>query len=150
LHANEKCGGCLTPDPFISQLEKIMQQGDLVDVIPKNQKYTWSNRRLGSSNIMERLDQFLVNISLLSTFSVVSATILPYATSDHFPITLAFKSHRPLGPLPFKYNHIWNGYQGVKELVQQTWRQHVEGSPCFIWESKLKNVKKVLKNWAKT
>jgi len=55
-----------------------------------------------------------------------------------------------LGPLPFKYNHIWNGYQGVKELVQQTWRQHVEGSPCFIWESKLKNVKKALKNWAKT
>eukprot|EP00253_Pinus_taeda_P036557 PITA_36557 len=98
---------------------------------------------------MERLDRFLVNISLLSTFSADSATILPFATSDHFPITLALEYHSPLGPLPFKYNHRWNDYQGVKELVQQTWRQHVEGSPCFIWESKLKNVKNALKNWTK-
>eukprot|EP00253_Pinus_taeda_P017174 PITA_17174 len=150
LHANEKRGGSFTPYPFRNQLETIMQNGDLIDIIPKNRKYSWSNHRLGSNNIMERLDQFLVNISFLSTYSVVNATILPFAVSDHHPITLAMDTHYPLGPLPFKYNHIWSDYQATKSLIQQTWGQHVEGSPGFIWENKFKNVKKVLKNWAKT
>lgn len=56
LHANEKRGGGFTPDPFRNQLESVMQLGDLVDIIPKNRKFTWSSRRLGKRNIMERLD----------------------------------------------------------------------------------------------
>lgn len=99
---------------------------------------------------MERLDRFLVNISLLSSFSVVNASILPFAVSDHYPITLVMDMHCPLGPLPFKYNHIWSDYQAAKNIIQQTWGQHIEGSQGFIWENKLNNVKKVLKNWAKT
>ena len=56
LHANEKRGGSFMLDPFRNQMENIMQSGDLIDITPKNRKYTWSNCRLGSSNIMERLD----------------------------------------------------------------------------------------------
>eukprot|EP00253_Pinus_taeda_P030632 PITA_30632 len=126
-----------------------MQHGDLVDIIPENRKYTWSNRRLGSNNIMERLDWFLVNISFLSSYSVVNVSILPFVVSDHYPIILAIDSHYTLGPLPFKYNHIWSDYPEAKCLIQQTWCHHIEGSPGFIWESKLKNVKKTLKIWAK-
>jgi len=101
LHANEKRGGNFTPDPFRNQLENVMQLGDLVDIIPKNRKFTWSNRRLGKSNIMERLDRILVNVSLLSTFTTVYASILPFVASDHYPTTLTLESHCPwaLSPL---------------------------------------------------
>lgn len=150
LHANEKRGGSFMPDPFRNQMENIMQNGDLIDIIPKNRKYTWSNRRLGSSNIMERLDRFLVNVSLLSLFLVVNSSILPFAASDHYPIILAMDMHCPLGPLPFKYNHIWSNYQAAINIIQHTWGQHIEGSLGFIWENKLRNVQKALKNWAKT
>eukprot|EP00253_Pinus_taeda_P005587 PITA_05587 len=125
LHANEKRGGSFTPDPFRSQLEIIMQNGELIDIIPKNRKYTWSNRGLGSNNIMERLGRTL---------------------SNH----LIYETYCPLGPLPFKFSQIWSDYQTARSLIQQTWSQHVEGSPGFIWENKLKNVKKALKTWAKT
>lgn len=150
LHANEKRGGSFMPDPFRNQMENIMQTGDLINITPKNRKYTWSNHRLGSSNIMERLDWFLVNISLLSTFSVVNSSILPFAASDHYLITLALDIHFPLGPLPFKYNHIWSDYQAARNIIQHTWGQHIEGSPGFIWENKLRNVQKALRNWAKS
>eukprot|EP00253_Pinus_taeda_P013716 PITA_13716 len=99
---------------------------------------------------MERLDQILVNVSLLSTFTAVYTSILPFAASDHYPTALTLESHCPLGPLPFKYNPLWNDIAAAKDLIQQTWRQHVEGSPSFIWESKLRNVKNALKDWEKT
>lgn len=89
LHANEKRGGSFTPDPFRNQLENIMQHGDLVDIIQKNRKYTWSKPRLCRNNIMERLDRILVNIFFLSTFSVVNASILPFVASDHYPTAFA-------------------------------------------------------------
>jgi len=97
-----------------------MQHGDLVDVIPKNHKFTWSNRRLGKTNIMERLAQILVNVNLLSTFSTAHASILPFAASDHYPTALILESHCPLGPLPFKYSSLWNDIAIAKEMMQQT------------------------------
>lgn len=85
LHANEKRGGNFMHDPFRSQLEEIMQEHEMVDIIPKNRKYTWSNRRLGAGNIMEHLDRFLVNITLLSSFAVGHTNILSSSASDHYP-----------------------------------------------------------------
>jgi len=99
---------------------------------------------------MERLDRILVIVTLLSTFSAVHTSILPFATSDHYPTTLTLESYYPLGPLPFKYSFPWNDNATAKDLIQQTWQQHIEGSPSFLWESKLKNVKHALKDWAKT
>eukprot|EP00253_Pinus_taeda_P031570 PITA_31570 len=96
LHANEKRGGNFAPDPFRSHLEAIIQKSELVDIIPKNRRYTWSNRKIGSGNIMERLDRFLVNISFLTTFSVGYTNILSTSASDHYPISLILETHRPL------------------------------------------------------
>jgi len=75
-----------------------MQDRELVDVAPKNRRYTWSNRRLGIGNIMERLDRFLINVSFLSSFSVGYASILSSSASDHYPITLLWKPTAPLDP----------------------------------------------------
>eukprot|EP00253_Pinus_taeda_P029738 PITA_29738 len=122
LHANEKRGGIFAPDPFRGHLETIIQDYELVDIIPKNRKYTWSNRY---------------------------TNILNTSASDHYPITLTLETHYPLGPIPFKYNPLWNRIPAAREIVKETWSQHVEGSPCFIWETKLKRTKKALKDWAK-
>eukprot|EP00253_Pinus_taeda_P003329 PITA_03329 len=47
LHANEKRGGNFLHDPCRNQLEGIMSDHELMDIIPKNRKFTWNNRRLG-------------------------------------------------------------------------------------------------------
>lgn len=118
LHANEKRGGSFAPNPFRGRLETITQEHELIDVVPKNHRYTWSNHRIGISNIMERLDKFLVNITYLYSFSVGYANILNTSSSDHYPITLTLETHCPLGPIPFKYIPLWNWIPAVREIVQ--------------------------------
>lgn len=126
-----------------------MQDHDLIDVVPKNRRFTWNNHRLGKGNIMEQLDRILVNVTLLSSFSTAYATILPFLDSDHYPRTLVLEAHCPLGPIPFKYSPLWNSNPVAKEIIQNTWRHHIEGSLGYIWEKKLKRIKYALKNWAK-
>eukprot|EP00253_Pinus_taeda_P036435 PITA_36435 len=108
LHANEKRGGFFSPDPSRGHLEAIIRDHELVDVVPKNRKYTWSNRRLGNGNIMERLDRFLINLSFLSSFSTGYTSILSTSASDHYPITLTLETRCPLVLIPFRYNPLWN------------------------------------------
>eukprot|EP00253_Pinus_taeda_P029081 PITA_29081 len=101
-----------------AKLENIMQECDLVDIIPKNRRFTWNNRRLGRDNILERLDRILVNTSFLSDFSTAHADILPYLASDHHPISIVLEAHCPLGPLPFKFNPLWRSNPFVDQIVQ--------------------------------
>eukprot|EP00253_Pinus_taeda_P011717 PITA_11717 len=98
---------------------------------------------------MECLDRFLVNISFLTIFSVGYTNILSTSASDHYPISLILEMHRPLGLIPFKFSHLWTRISTVRAIVEAVWRQHVEGSPSFIWETKIKNVKRELKDWAR-
>lgn len=112
--------------------------------------YTWSNRRLEAGNIMERLDRFLINITYLTSFATGQSNILNNSASDHYPITLTLLRHCQLGPLPFKYCSLWNRIPEARNAVWQAWTQHVEGSPTFIWETKMKRTRQALKNWAKT
>lgn len=69
------------------------------------------------------------------------ANVLTSSASDHYPITLLLETHRPLGHIPFKYSPLWNEVPAVREIVQRTWNQHVEGSLGFIWETKQRKVK---------
>eukprot|EP00253_Pinus_taeda_P010539 PITA_10539 len=149
LHANEKRGGNFMHDPFRSHLEGIMLEHEMVDIIPKNRKYTWNNRRLGPGNIMERLDRILVNITLLSSFAACHTKILSSIASDHFPILLTMESHLHLGPILFRYNPLWRNNSSAEAIIEATWKQHVEGSPSHIWETKIRSVRKALKEWAK-
>lgn len=150
LHANEKRGGVFTPDPFRRQLETIMAEVELLDIKPKNRKYTWNNRRLGPGNIMERLDRILINVSLLSNFAAGHSKILSATASDHSPILLTLDPHANLGPIPFRYNPLWKDSIEAESIIAEIWKKHVEGSPNYIWETKIRNIRKALKDWAKT
>eukprot|EP00253_Pinus_taeda_P013871 PITA_13871 len=149
LHSNEKRGGYFLYDPCKTWLETIMHDHDLVDIAPKNCRFTWNNWRLGKDNIMEWLDRILVNVSLLSSYSTAYASVLPYSTFDHYPTTLVLEAHCPLGPIPFKYSPLWSSIPIIDQIVKSTWSHHIEGSPRYIWENKLKRTKNALKDWAK-
>eukprot|EP00253_Pinus_taeda_P003424 PITA_03424 len=98
---------------------------------------------------MERLDRFLVNISLLSSFAAGHTKILNATASDHFPILLTLDPHSQLGPIPFRYNPLWRNNAEAEAIIEATWKHHVEGSPSHIWETKIRSTRKALKDWAK-
>lgn len=149
LHSNEKRGGSFGEDPFRRILDDIIQEQELVDIIPKNHRYTWSNRRIVKDNIMERLDRILISVSLLSSFSTASTNVLTFSASDHYPTTLSLATQFPHGPLPFFYSPLWNDIQEANQIVWKAWITHIEGSPIHIWDSKLKRTKQALKEWEK-
>lgn len=98
---------------------------------------------------MESLDRILVNVSLLSTFSVAYAFIHLFTASNHYPTSLILETHYSLELIPFKYSPLWNDNSTVKSIIQSSWQQHIEGSLRYIWERKIKRVKYALKDQEK-
>lgn len=67
----EKFGGSYHVDPSREAMETIMEQNKLIDILSSNGKYTWNNKRMGKSNIKERLDCILVQEDIVSSFNLV-------------------------------------------------------------------------------
>jgi hypothetical protein len=131
-------------------VEDLMQDWDLLDIPPENGKYTWSNKRLGPGHIVARLDRCLVQSSFLLLGLESRLHILPCSVSDHKPILLEMLGHNDLGPIPFRFNPLWVKEPEFLNLVLNSWKTPVKGSPFFIWEEKLRRLKVVLKYWAKS
>lgn len=127
-----------------------MLHWDLEDIKPYVGKYTWTNKRLGSNHIAARLDRFLVQSSFLSCGLTTSSKILPNCTSDHKPISLELSLDGNLGPIPFRFSPLWIQQDAFHEVVSDAWNRQILGSPFYVWEEKLRGLKRRLKEWAKT
>jgi len=75
--------------------------------------------------------------------------ILSCSVSDHKPIKLELLEHLDLGPIPFRFSPLWVKEPDLLDMIKESWKQPVKGSPFFVWEEKLRRVKVVLKSWAK-
>jgi hypothetical protein len=149
LSSTEKKGGSPVRDPAREWVEDLMIDWDLEDVKPDRGKYTWSNKRVGPGHIAARLDRFLVQSSFLTFGLMARSKILPNYTSDHKPILLSLDPGENLGPIPFRFSPLWTNQEGFQEVVSESWQRQTLGSPFFIWEEKLRRLKKDLKAWAK-
>ena len=149
LNAKEKVGGVYGRDPMLNWVDNFILKWEMIDFKPKKGKFTWSNNRLGSTNISARLDHFLVQSSLLADKTVISSSNLPKITSDHKPILLQIENEEDLGPIPFRFSPLWKDRDGFMRTVILAWEIPVAGSPNYVWERKLINTKAALKNWVK-
>lgn len=66
MNIGDKKGGSFLPYQSINKLEIIIEEHNLMDVIPKNNKLTWSNRRMVPINIKERLERILIHANFIS------------------------------------------------------------------------------------
>ena len=122
---------------------------DLEDIKPTSGKFTWSNKRLAPNHIAARLDRFLVHSSFLTCGLMAISKILPNLISDHKPILLELSLDGNLGPIPFRFSPLWIQQEGFQDVVSDSWNRPVQGSPFFVWEEKIRVLKRSLKEWAK-
>ena len=54
------------------------------------------------------------------------------------------------GPIPFRFNPLWANQSAFLKIVAELWSAPVIGSPFYVWEEKIRRLKKCLKSWAKT
>ncbi|XP_026428549.1 uncharacterized protein LOC113324444 [Papaver somniferum] len=115
------------------------------DVIGK--KYTWSNCRSGDQRIVSKHDRAVVN----------DAWCYKYRTGDARPclgfvqiipplLGLLFKIQGRLEFL-FRIQKMWLSHPGFMQLFEENWNLDLNGAPLFVFTSKLKRLKEVLKIW---
>jgi len=79
-------------DQFREKMDDLISNMDLFDAPPSKRQYTWNNRRAGPSHIATRRDRFLISSSFLALIDLASSMILPWAGSDHHPISFVFET----------------------------------------------------------
>ena len=147
ISTEERRGGTKVRNPFGERLEDLISLWGLSDIKRKNGSFTWSNKRIGLGHIAIRMDSVLVSTHLLRTYS--ESKLLCTAISDHKSICLFFLPLENLGPLPFRFNHLWLESEGVRDIISNAWHCFIPRSLAFSSEQKLKRVKLTLKSWAK-
>eukprot|EP00253_Pinus_taeda_P030317 PITA_30317 len=123
-NADEKLGGNFFANPSRDSLEALIHAHNLIDIPPHNGK-------------------------IVASFPSIKSKIIQASASDHKPVILTLDKGRNLGPLPFKYNKVWDYKEEFQKLVQEQWAKEVVGSPHYTWETKLKSLRTVTKQWAR-
>jgi len=142
---DEKLGNNYFSDPSRAALEELIEEHKLLDITPSNGKCTWSNKRTGIHNIKQRLDRILIQENIAAAFSIVKTKIVHASASDHKPVVLTLDRLENQGPIPFKYNKLWDSKEDFDKKIRESWKNNVIGSPHYVWETKLKILRFLLK-----
>lgn len=99
---------------------------------------------------MSRLDRFLASTNWLDFYPHACQTILPKPVSDHCPILLYSRIDR-WDPTPFHFELMWLEEKHFPALVRECWSKlRVEGWASYRLASKLKHLKRNIKDWVKS
>ncbi|XP_059067480.1 uncharacterized protein LOC131858298 [Cryptomeria japonica] len=92
LHHHEKQGGLGKNSHASLDFADWIHHYGMIEINMVKEAFTWNNRRLGFSNIAEKLVRFFVLGSLINFPFTLDASILPFSGSDHFPIQLGIQA----------------------------------------------------------
>lgn len=122
----------------------------LIEINMVKDAFTWNNRRLGFSNIEEKIDRFFVTGSLTNFPYTLEASILPFSGSDHFLIQLSILGDSGPRRCPFKFKQMWLKDYNILRLLEEWWKEvEISGSGIYKVVNKLKIIKQKLILWNK-
>ncbi|XP_012832503.1 PREDICTED: uncharacterized protein LOC105953389 [Erythranthe guttata] len=109
--------------------------------------FTWSNNRTGPARIWKRLDRILVSPSFHLSFPNLKVVHLERTLSDHAPLCVSFEQLLDSVRTRFIFQRMWVDHSSFLEIVKKAWTIPVFGSPSYIFQQKMHNVRRVLKRW---
>ncbi|XP_026416189.1 uncharacterized protein LOC113311577 [Papaver somniferum] len=146
----EKKGGIPIKEVYMNEFRSWISDNSLVEVDSLGKKYTWSTRQKGSRRIVYKHDRAVVNDAWFFKYENWRCKALPRICSDHSPlIGFSFQSPRPKRA-PFRIQKMWMSHPSFMILVKDTWNLSMVGAPPFVFASKLRRLKDVLKFWNRT
>jgi len=99
----EKKGGRVKLDSESRGFKDYIQNNWLIDLPFDNGLFTWNNKRSSSQQIESRLDRFLISDNSVHLGGDITASILPLAGSDHWPISLQWTRPGDSIRKPFRF-----------------------------------------------
>lgn len=121
LDLEEKRGGLKMTNKVMEDFRDFVTLNHLFDIIPKNGRYTWTNRRENFTRISKRLDRFLVGPFWLDSSINLDSCILPLSLSDHFPVPLSFKEVDKTSRGSFRFQGMWWRDKDFLPNVESWW-----------------------------
>lgn len=111
--------------------------------------FTWSNKRKGDKECLERIDLAFSNLQWSSLFPCSFIQYLGIAASDHSPILLHSKPQfkRATGK---KFEKLWYLFPDCERIIRDSWHQPARGSPMFSLQCKLSSTLSALHSWSRT
>lgn len=134
-----------------AHFKDFIKNNSLIDMQFFNSMHTWSNRRIGRKQIASKLDIFLISDNAVHLGGDLSASILPYSSSDHWPISLQWQRPGNVTKRPFHFEAFWLSHPAFKDFIRSTWTSfpQLEGTKMFQFQQKLKFLKAQFKRWNK-
>ncbi|XP_058726541.1 uncharacterized protein LOC131597898 [Vicia villosa] len=118
----------------------------MIDVPCKGKKYSWFS---ADGKSKSRLDRFILDGNIVSSWGVVGQLIEQRDVSDHCSVWLVVDKE-DWGPKPFKFNNEWFHNKDFMLFVEVEWKAIiVSGRGDFILKEKFCIIKDILKWWNK-
>ncbi|XP_059068682.1 uncharacterized protein LOC131078213 [Cryptomeria japonica] len=128
LSYSDKHGGVRRMCKIQSDFQTFVDSNALYEVSAKGGNFTWTNRRLGFSNIAEKLDRFFLARDWNLARLVFEAKFLAISGSDHFLVSLVVQKDGVPLRCPFKVEKMWLREQGFREQKLKIWNMDVFGN----------------------
>ena len=128
-------------------VNNYVKQCGLFDLGFSGPAYTWTNMRVSSRPIFERLDRCLANADWCVMFPNTNIFNLPiiHSLSDHAPILISTDSQFRRPKLHFKFENWWTFEEDFQGIAKNAWDSSVN-RPFNV---RTNNLAGTLKRWCK-
>lgn len=136
--SQDRLGGKRVTEYEYVDFQDMLDHTGLNEMDNVGEFYTWSNKQ-SDNPIYSRIDRILANIEWLQDHGHATLTILPPHVSDHAILYLnvpdSVKRRKQ-----FRFNNGWVHSNMYYEIVEQSWKKNIDGTPMYILWHKLKRL----------
>ncbi|XP_074305999.1 uncharacterized protein LOC141641227 [Silene latifolia] len=108
--------------------------------------FTWNNKHEAGSRVFSRIDRVLGNNDWGIEFPDYVAKFIPEGLYDHSLCIISLRVQLNRRPTPFKYFNMWALADDFLDVINHTWSLSIQGTPMFQLTTKLKLLKKPMKD----
>ena len=108
-------------------------------------------KRGGAHQVASKLDRFMISEDLFLSGPAMTASIIPFGGSDHWPVQLEATFMVTPRNKPFRFENAWLSHPNFTNYVDKWWREelNIQGTKMYMLQQKLKHIKSHLKVWNK-
>ncbi|XP_074293003.1 uncharacterized protein LOC141619883 [Silene latifolia] len=143
---DERIGGVPISNAELQPMLQAIQACNLADLSARGSFFTWSNKHESDTRVYNRIDRVFSNADWNDLFPDGYVHFLPEGTFDHCPCLIHLEVEQQRRGNYFKYFNMWSLAPGYSEIVRNGWQKDCQGTPMFKVVTKLKGLKKGLKD----
>ncbi|XP_026417310.1 uncharacterized protein LOC113312789 [Papaver somniferum] len=144
---NEKFG-CRSPNRrAMLDFTTCLDNCELLQAPKTGLQFSWSNCQYGNKRILCCLDRAMFNNIWLQKYADWGYKVGLRIDSDHAPLLDGCANIPKPKNVSQKFQKMWISHPTFMKVVQDCWSELIEGDPAFVFQSKLKKLKNVLREW---